>query len=79
MAYSKIVKNVIKNSESIENKMWSLLTSHACHYAVFHDGKLDVAKDFGDAASLGDEKHGEDSGFAVKKISKSIPSFASLI
>ena len=79
MKKSTLEKQVKHNSLFLDVKINSLIKKHKNKYAVVHAGKHFIAKTFGEGVQMGVEKFGQDTGFAVKKITKAIPVLSSLV
>lgn len=78
MPLSKLEQKVVHNAGLLDKKMDSLVKDHAGKYVVFFEGKTEYSDDFNLALLKGDEVFGNQAGFVVRKVSKSVPVFACL-
>ncbi|MCL5674956.1 MAG: hypothetical protein M1501_04355 [Candidatus Omnitrophica bacterium] len=79
MNMKKMEKEVKKNSLMLDKEMDSFIKSAESKYVVYNKGKSYIADTLKNGVELGIKNFGEDTGFAVKKITKSMPILSSLV
>jgi hypothetical protein len=79
MEQAKLEKLVKKNAALLDKEMDSLTKAHSGKFVSFSAGKMDFSNSFSAALEKGDSEFGVESGFVVRKITKSAPVFACLV
>ena len=79
MNIKKLEKEVINNSLQLEKKMPSLLNKYKNKFIVYNKGECHYETSFEKGVEYGIKHFGENVGFVVKKITKQIPTFPSLV
>jgi hypothetical protein len=69
----KLEKMVKTNVIKLDRIMEGLVKKHNNKYIVFNDGEKMFKKEYEEAYHAGLKRYGEDIGFVVRKISKSLP------
>ena len=76
---SKMEKQVKSNSNLLDKEFNSLIKTNNGKYVVFHKGQHFIVNSLANGLTTGIEKFGIETGFVLKKLSKSTPIFSLLV
>lgn len=79
MNITKMEKQVKTNSSLLDKKINSLIKANKDKYVVFHKGEHYIADTLKEGLQKGIQTFGEDTGFVLEKLTKTMPILSSLV